>query len=70
MSYEQFVTNYRRQTHYARSLNEAYKTPEYCSAITIYKSQSNHTWEHLKELFALIILIGVVSAITFWALTA
>lgn len=70
MSYEQFVTNYRKQTHYARSLNEAYRTPEYCSAITIYKSEASKTWEHTKELLALIILIGVVSAITFWALTA
>lgn len=70
MSYEQFVTNYRKQTHFARSLDEAYKTPEYCSAITIYKSQTGEAWEHAKELIAHIIFIALISAITFWALTA
>lgn len=70
MSYEHFVTNYRRQTHFARSLDEAYRTPEYCCAITVYKSESKEAWEQAKNLIAHIIFIIVVVIFALWFLTA
>jgi len=70
MSYEQFATSYRRHTHFHRTLDEAYKTPEYCSAITIYKSESSKTWEHFCELVTHIIFIAIIATITFWILSA
>lgn len=33
MSYESFVTNYRRYTHAARTYDEAFKTADYSTAI-------------------------------------
>jgi heme oxygenase len=68
MSYENFVTNYRRQTHFSRSLDEAYKTPEYCSAITMYKSENRRAWEQAKEIVAYIILIVFLASIIIWFL--
>jgi heme oxygenase len=69
MSYENFVTNYRRQTHFSRSMDEAYRTAEYCSAITVYKSENRRAWEVAKEIFALIMILLVVSTFIFWFLS-
>jgi len=69
MSYENFVTNYRRQTHFSRSMDEAYRTAEYCSAITVYKSENRRAWEVAKEIFALIMILLVASTFIFWFLS-
>lgn len=69
MSYENFVTNYRRQTHFSRSMDEAYKTAEYCSAITVYQSENRRAWEVAKEIFAYIMILVLASSIIFWFLS-
>ena len=70
MNYENFVVNYRRHTHCSRSMGEAYRTAEYCSAITVYPSEWKKAWEQSLELVSVTIFVAIISAITFWALSA
>lgn len=64
MNYERFVNNYHRWTHAPRSMNEAYKTPEYCSPITSFPRSMSKGARELLEITAWFFLTGLFVA--FW----
>lgn len=66
MSYEKFVTNYHRYTHTARTTDEAYKTDRYCSAITVFESETKKSVEYVLNLAIYTIFVMFVSAFTYW----
>jgi len=68
MSYENFVTNYRRFTHCSRSMGEAYKTAEYCSAITVYKSENQRAFDMAKDIAIVAALGLVLGLLGLWAI--
>ena len=66
MSYENFVTNYRRFTHCSRSLGEAYKTPEYACAIFTFKSENHRALDMMKDLLFVAAVGFVFGALILW----
>lgn len=58
-SYEKFVTNYHKHTHCPRTLNEAYRTPEYACAITTFQTE-NKKASNVLFYVALIALVAFV----------
>jgi hypothetical protein len=70
MSYEKFVTNYRRYTHAPRTYDEAYKTATYATAMWKCRTENQRGVEHLLEkvvgLTFLFVFGFAVAGFTIW----
>lgn len=64
MSFERFVTTYHRYTHAPRSMAEAYKTPEYCNAITAYPKVMSKNVRESLDVVAWFLMTGMF--VGFW----
>lgn len=61
---DDFYTTYHRWTHAPRSMDEAYRTPEYCNAVTIYPKTMSKGARESIDLVAWFLLTGMFVA--FW----
>lgn len=62
MSYEKFVTNYRRYTHHPRTLDEAFKTADYATPIWRCEKENDRGLAKVFE-YAMMVLF-IVSSLT------
>lgn len=63
-SYENFVTNYRRFTHYPRTASEAYKDAEYATAIWRCETENESS---IKKVANWVVPVAIFVAIIFIA---
>lgn len=69
-SYENFLINYRRYTTTARSVDEAFKTADYATAMWKCESDSERTWRLLKEISLLaVVILAIASPFIIWYLS-
>jgi hypothetical protein len=59
MSYEKFVTNYRRHTHHPRTLDEAFKTADYATPIWRCETENDKGLRKLGETALMVMLVCV-----------
>ena len=58
-SYENYIVNYRRFTHFPRTLSEAYKDADYATAIWRCETENEHGWQKsLNWLVPVAIFLG------------
>lgn len=60
MSYEDFVMRTARQQHTARTMDEAFRTPEYAASINQFESPYKRDLQHIAS-FILVATVLVVS---------
>lgn len=70
MSYEKFVTNYRRYTHAARTYDEAFKTADYSTAVWRCETE-NEKWARdnswwIVFAFAIIMMTFIIYPTFLW----
>lgn len=69
-SYEKFLVNYHRYTTTARSVDEAFKTADYATALWKCETDSERTWRLAKDLSVVVAAILIIaSPLLFWYLS-